>query len=110
MGVIVLTDANFKEEVETYKDMPVLIDFWAPWCGPCKTIGPLIEKMAEQYKGKVKIGKLDVDENPTISTQFGVMSIPTLLFFKKGEVIKSLIGVQGEEALRHELDSLLSSQ
>ncbi|HET9947271.1 MAG TPA: thioredoxin [Patescibacteria group bacterium] len=103
------TDADFQQEVLEEKSMPVLVDFWAPWCGPCKIVGPVVEKLAEEFKGKVKVGKLNVDENPQISGQFGIMSIPTLLFFKNGQVVKSTIGAQGEEALRGMFTEVLSA-
>lgn len=109
MADTVFSDTNFKKEVIDFSDTPVLVDFWAPWCGPCKIIGPIVEKLAEAYKGKLKVGKLNVDDNQQIAGQFGIMSIPTLLIFKKGQVVKSMIGAQGEEALKKEIDAVLAA-
>jgi len=89
--LIEITDSNFKEEV-LGSDLPVLVDFWATWCGPCKIISPIIEELAKEYNGKFKIGKLNVDENPKIATQYGIMSIPTLIFFKNGKVMEQAVG------------------
>ncbi len=93
------TDANFAAEV-LQGDKPVLVDFWAPWCGPCKMIGPIVEKLAKDLSGQVKIGKLNVDENPQIAQEYGVMSIPTLLLFKGGKVVGKTMGFQPEPKLR----------
>lgn len=98
-------DANFEEEVLKSKT-PVLVDFFAPWCGPCKMMAPTIEKLEEEYKGKVKIGSMDVDENSAVSSKYEIQSIPTLIFFKDGKVVDKLIGFQSEEALREKLDSM----
>ncbi len=86
------TDANFQSEV-LESDRPVLVDFWAAWCGPCRTIGPIIEDLAEQYDGTVKIGKLNVDENPKSTGSFGISSIPAVLLFKDGKVAETFVGV-----------------
>ena len=84
-----LTDANFNEEI---KSGVTLVDFWAPWCGPCRMVGPIIEEVADEYAGKVKVGKLNVDENQATAGEFGVMSIPTMLVFKDGEPVDKIIG------------------
>ena len=88
---IELTDANFDLEV-LKSDKPVLIDFWAVWCGPCKMIAPVVEEIAKEYDGKLKVGKLDVDNNPEVSMKFGIRSIPTLMVFKGGKVVEQIIG------------------
>ena len=85
------TDGNFDAEV-LKSDKPTLVDFWATWCAPCRAIAPVVEGLASQYQGKVKVGKLDVDHNPNVASQFGVRSIPTLLLFKGGKVVEQLVG------------------
>ncbi|KUG24666.1 thioredoxin [hydrocarbon metagenome] len=94
----IATDDNFEGEV-LKSDKPVLIDFWAPWCGPCKAIGPIVEELAEQLKDSVKIMKLNVDENQKIAIKYGVRSIPTLILFKDGKVLDTLIGLVPKERL-----------
>jgi thioredoxin 1 len=93
------TDANFATEV-LKAEKPVLVDFWAPWCGPCKMIGPIVEKLANELGGAVKIGKLNVDDNPNTAQEYGVMSIPTLLLFKGGKVVGTQMGFVPEPRLR----------
>lgn len=105
MSEVTFTDANFEAEVLKSKE-PVMVDFFATWCGPCKMMSPTVEKLAVAYKGKVKIGKLNVDDNNEISTKYGIQSIPTLIFFKGGQAVDQLIGFQSEEALKQKLDAL----
>lgn len=91
MKPIEITDANFEQEV-LKSDKPVLIDFWAVWCGPCRMVAPVVEEIASEYNGKLKVGKLDVDNNPEVSMKFGIRSIPTLMVFKGGKVVEQIIG------------------
>jgi thioredoxin 1 len=88
---IEITDANFEQEVMK-SDKPVLIDFWAVWCGPCRMVAPVVEEIANEYNGKLKVGKVDVDSNPEVSMKFGIRSIPTLMIFKGGKVVEQIIG------------------
>lgn len=104
---VTVTDATFQEEVLN-ADRPVLVDFWATWCGPCRMIAPMIEELAEEYEGRAKVVKLDVDNNPQVAMQFGVRSIPTLLFFKDGAVADQLIGAVPKRALAERLQNLVS--
>lgn len=90
------SDANFKSEV-LESDTPVLVDFWAPWCGPCRMLAPTIEELANNYQGSVKVGKLNTDENPDIASNYGISSIPTVLLFKGGQVVQSFVGLQPKE-------------
>lgn len=92
-------DATFEQDV-LKNDKPVLVDFWAPWCGPCKMVGPIVEKLAGEMSDQVTIGKLNVDDNPQTAQQYGVMSIPTILLFKNGEVVDKTMGFQPEPDLR----------
>jgi thioredoxin 1 len=102
---IEITDSNYQEILGTEK--PVLVDFWAEWCGPCKLIGPVVEDLAKDYDGKALIGKVDVDNNPTVSAQFGIRSIPTLLFFKNGEIVDKQIGAVPKSVLLKKLEAQL---
>lgn len=106
MADITFTEQNLGEEV-LKADKPVVVDFWAPWCAPCRIVSPIIDELAKEFEGKVKVGKLNVDENPSIATKFGIMSIPTILIFKNGEVVKMLVGVQGRENYKKEIDAIL---
>lgn len=103
-NVINLTDLNWEEEVVN-SSIPVLVDFWAPWCGPCRIIAPIVEELAKEYEGKIKVGKLNTDENPQVSMRYGIRAIPTLILFKNGEIADTRIGVQPKEALRQMLSS-----
>ncbi|MDQ1283723.1 MAG: thioredoxin 1 [Patescibacteria group bacterium] len=102
---IVFTDQNFENEV-IKSDKPVLVDFWAPWCGPCQVMGPIVEELATEMGDKVKIGKLDVDENGETAQKYGIMSIPSLKVFKGGQVVKEFTGVQNINTLREELGKI----
>jgi thioredoxin 1 len=103
---ITLTDGTFEEEVIN-STQPVLVDFWATWCGPCRAIAPIIEELAGQYEGRVKIAKLDVDENQATASRFNVRSIPTLLFFQNGKVVEQIVGSAPKSALEGRLNTLL---
>jgi thioredoxin 1 len=93
--MIELTDQNFENEV-LRADLPVLVDFWAPWCRPCLIAGPVIEELAKEYEGKIKVGKLNVDENPKIAQKYGILSIPTVVIFKEGKEVKRQVGFPGK--------------
>ncbi|HET7654128.1 MAG TPA: thioredoxin [Acidimicrobiales bacterium] len=103
---IQLTDATFDEEVKG-ADVPVLVDFWAEWCGPCKMIAPILDEIAGEQGDKLRIGKLNVDDNPGVAQRFEVMAIPTLILFKDGEVQKRLVGAKGKGQLLQELHEFL---
>src|SRR5260221_13927238 len=107
MAEVVLTDQNFQAEV-LQADLPVLVDFWATWCGPCKIVSPIVEELASEYAGKLKVGKMNVDDNLQTSGRYGIMSIPTLMFFKNGQTVKTVIGAQGKEALKRAVEEVLS--
>ena len=104
---IKFTDQNFEEEVEKSK-LPVLVDFWAIWCGPCQMMGPIIEELAEKFEGKMKIGKINVDENPETAKKYEVLGIPSLKFFKNGKVIDEITGLQPKEVIVEKIENLIS--
>ena len=99
-------DASFEEDV-LKSDTPVLVDFWAPWCGPCRMLAPTVDAISEEYAGKVKVGKVNTDENPQIATQHQINSIPTLMIFKGGEVVERLVGAIPKEKITEKLDAHL---
>ncbi|TAL58665.1 MAG: thioredoxin [Bacteroidetes bacterium] len=101
-----LTDANF-DEVVLKSDKPVLVDFWAEWCGPCRMVGPVVEELAKEYDGKAVIGKLNVDFNPGVAMKFGIRNIPTLLFFKGGQLVDRQVGAAPKSALEAKLKTQL---
>lgn len=103
---IQVTDANFEAEVKK-SNLPVLVDFWATWCGPCKMIAPLLEEIAGQYDGKLKVTKMDVDSNPKTPASFAIMSIPSLLFFKNGQVVDQIIGAIPKAQLLSRVEKIL---
>ncbi len=106
MSHLTITNDNFAESVTNAKQ-PVLLDFWAAWCGPCKMVEPIVDELATDYEGKVTVGKVNVDDYPELSSQFGVMSIPTLLLFKDGQPVETVIGVQPKPALSAMIDKHL---
>ena len=103
---IEVNDANF-DEIVLQSDKPVLVDFWAEWCGPCRLIGPLVAEIAEEYEGKAIVAKMDVDSNPGIPAKFGIRNIPTVLFFKGGEVADKQVGACQKSTLSEKLDALM---
>ena len=101
-----ITDANF-EELVIKSDKPVLVDFWAEWCGPCRMISPIVAELAVEYEGKAAVGKVDVDSNPGITGKYGVRNIPTILFFKNGNVVDKHVGAASKQKLAEKLDALI---
>ena len=101
-----INDSNF-EEIVLKADKPVIVDFWAEWCGPCRMVGPIVTEIGEDYKNKVIVGKLDVDNNPGIASKFGIRNIPTILFFKDGEIKDKQVGAVPKSTLVKKLDALL---
>ncbi|HYF36074.1 MAG TPA: thioredoxin, partial [Prosthecobacter sp.] len=104
-AVIALNESNFQSEIKN-SDVPVLVDFWAEWCGPCRMLTPILDQLATEKAGAVKIAKVNVDESPSLAQQFGVRSIPMLVFFKNGEARDTVVGVQSKDALAKKLDAL----
>jgi thioredoxin len=101
--IITLTQENFPQQV-LQSQTPVLVDFWAEWCGPCKMIAPLLDELADEYDGKVKIGKVNVDEQQSIAAEYGIRAIPTLLLFNQGQVADQIVGARGKRDLKNSLD------
>lgn len=106
MGALHLSDENFKKEILESK-IPCLVDFWAEWCGPCRRVGPVVEELAAEFDGKFKIAKLNVDDGQKTSSTYGVMSIPTLLFFKDGKVVEQIVGAVGKQELKAKIEEHL---
>ena len=104
--VVEVTDQNFEQEI-LKSGIPAMVDMWAPWCGPCRMLGPVVEKLAEEFKDKVKVGKLNVDDNPKTAGTYHVMSIPLVLFFKDGEKVDESLGAVPEDVLRPKVEALL---
>ncbi|MEY3342865.1 MAG: hypothetical protein RL090_549 [Bacteroidota bacterium] len=102
---IEFTDQNFEEALKS--DKPILVDFWAEWCGPCRMVGPIVEEIYKEYEGKAVVGKVDVDSNPNISTKYGIRNIPTILFIKGGEVVDKHVGAAPKNVLADKLNKLL---
>ena len=100
------TDANFEAEV-VGSEVPVLVDFWAPWCGPCRIVDPIVEEIAGQYEGKLKVGKLNTDDNRETAATYGIMSIPTIMIFKNGKVEERIVGAQPKKAIVDKINGIL---
>lgn len=101
----IITDANFQAEV-LQSPIPVLVDFWAEWCGPCRMLGPVIDKIADANAGRITVGKMNVDENPQTPQKYGIQGIPTVIFFQKGQVAKQLVGYQSQEKIQKVIDEI----
>lgn len=101
-----VTDASFKDDV-LESDVPVLVDFWAPWCGPCRMVAPVVDEIAEQYEGQVKVVKLNTDENPQVASQYGIRSIPTLMIFKGGQRVDMVVGAVPKTTLANTLEKYI---
>jgi thioredoxin 1 len=106
-NIVTLTESNFSQEVLN-STTPVLVDFWAEWCGPCKMIAPLLDEIATEYDGKVKVGKVNIDDQQNLATQHGIRAIPTLLIFKNGEVAEQIVGLKSKRDLKANLDRIAS--
>ena len=106
MAALEVSKSNFQKEVLDVKGKPVLVDFWAPWCGPCKQVGPIVEEIAKDYEGRLKVGKVNVDNNPTTAAAFGVMNIPTLLFFKGGNAVDKIVGAVPKRQIQEKVEAL----
>ena len=105
-NIIQVSNTNFSQEVEN-SELPILVDFWAPWCGPCLAVAPILEQLASKYDGKLKIGKVNVDEESALASKFRVMSIPTLILFKSGKVVQQMVGLRSVQELEDMLKKVM---
>ncbi|GAB1402452.1 thioredoxin [Elusimicrobiota bacterium] len=101
-----INEQNFEKEI-TQSDVPVLLDFWAPWCGPCKMLSPIVDELSKEYEGKVKVCKVNTDENMTLSSQFQITSIPCLIIFKEGKPIRKMVGFKSKNDIKRDLDEII---
>jgi thioredoxin 1 len=108
MSDLNFSDQTFKQDV-LESSPPVIVDFWAPWCAPCRVVSPTIDELATEYQGKIKVGKMNVDENSQTAGQYGVMSIPSIVFFKNGQPVKTMVGAQSKENYKQGIEQLLGS-
>ncbi|MGF1460084.1 MAG: thioredoxin [Leptolyngbyaceae cyanobacterium] len=106
MAAVQVTDSSFKQDV-LESELPVLVDFWAPWCGPCRMVAPVVDEISEQYDGQVKVVKLNTDENPSVASQYGIRSIPTLMIFKDGQRVDMVVGAVPKTTLANTLEKYL---
>ena len=107
--IISLNEQSWKDEV-TSSELPVIVDFWAEWCAPCHMMAPVLEEISKEYEGKIKVGKLNVDENSTVAGEYRIMGIPTLLFFRSGKVIDKVVGVVPKKALKDKIETILKEE
>ena len=105
-SILTLTDRNFSDQVLT-SPIPVLVDFWAEWCGPCKMIGPILEELAQEYDGKVRFGKVNIDDHQSLAAEYGIRAIPTLLLFKGGEINDQIVGLHSRREFKEKLDAAI---
>ena len=108
MADLNFTDSGFKTQVLESKE-PVVVDFWAPWCAPCRIVSPTIDELGKEYEGKVKVGKMNVDENPKVAGQYGIMSIPSIVFFKNGQPVRTMVGAQAKENYKQAIEETIGS-
>ena len=107
MGKTIAIDESNFEQLVLQSKIPVLVDFWATWCGPCRMVAPVVEELAEEYAGRVSFGKVDVDQDPRVASQYGIMSIPSLLIFKDGKPVSNIVGFRPKDQLKTNLDDVL---